>query len=126
MAQRLKHAGPRMVTAEQCKQWYIYTDASYETEQSAGGLGGVLIDETGEVRAWFSAYVDGDMCQLLGAAEKRTIIYELELLATVVATDLWTFGMKIAAQTYMCILETMMECVFHSSEHVALERWLNV
>lgn len=41
------------------------------------------------MRAWFSAYVDGDMCQLLGAAEKRTIIYELELLATVVATDLW-------------------------------------
>ena len=89
MAQRLKHAGPRLVTAEQFKQWYIYTDASYESEQGAGCLGGVLVDEGGEVRAWFSACVDCDMCKLLGAAEKGTIIYELELLATVVATDLW-------------------------------------
>jgi hypothetical protein len=89
MAQRLKHAGPRLITAEQCKQWYIYTDASYESEQSAGCLGGVLVDEGGEVCAWFSACVDCDMCKLLGDGEKGKIIYELELLATMVATDLW-------------------------------------
>ena len=89
MAQRLRHAGPRLVTAEQCKQWYMYTDASFESEQSFGCLGGVLADESGTVCSWFSAFVDCDMCKQLGAAEKGTIIYELELLATVVATDLW-------------------------------------
>ena len=89
MAQRLRHAGPRLVTAEQCKQWYMYTDASFESEQSFGCLGGVLVDESGTVCSWFSAFVDCDMCKQLGAAEKGTIIYELELLATVVATDLW-------------------------------------
>ena len=90
MAQRLKHAGPRFGYSRTMQAVvYIYTDASYESEQGAGCLGGVLVDEGGEVRAWFSAGVDCDVCKLLGDAEKGTIIYELELLATVVATDLW-------------------------------------
>jgi hypothetical protein len=89
MVFRLRDAGPRLVTAEPHKQWYIYTDASFESGESAGCLGGVLVNEAGNVCSWFSVIVDCDMCALLGAGDKGTIIYELELLATVVATDLW-------------------------------------
>ena len=71
------------------QQWFIYTDASFGTEDRRGGLGGVLIDINCHVVAWFGLVLDQAVCVSLGAPEKGTIIYELELLAAVLATDLW-------------------------------------
>ena len=39
--------------------------------------------------AWFGLVLNHEVCVSLGALEKGTIIYELELLAAVLATDLW-------------------------------------
>ena len=89
MVERLKHAPPRSITAGSFQQWFIYTDASFGTDDRCGGLGGVLIDINCHVVAWFGLVLDQDFCVSLGALEKGTIIYELELLAAVLAIDLW-------------------------------------
>eukprot|EP00435_Cladocopium_sp_Y103_P033072 s2564_g8.t1 len=93
MCQRLESSKQREVSANQCKQWYIYTDASYEPESFTGGVGGVLVDENASVVAWFGIYCLGkDSCEFLGAKDKGTIIYELEMLGTILATCLWCEG----------------------------------
>ena len=89
MVDRLRHAPPRSITAGSFQQWFIYTDASFETADKCGGLGGVLIDINCHVVAWFRLVLDHEVCVSLGALEKGTIVYELELLAVVLATDLW-------------------------------------
>lgn len=92
MAQRLEDAKPREVTAFQVEQRFMYTDASYEGEVRTGGLGGVLIDQSGDVVQWFGLAVEQEVCDALGAQEKGMIIYELELLSAVLATALWSDG----------------------------------
>ena len=77
-----------MTTADNT-QWYVHTDASYEPPTKEGGLGCVLIDQHGRVRQWFSLTFDKATCLQFGAEQKDTIIYELELVATVVAAALW-------------------------------------
>lgn len=89
MVERLRHARPRQVSSFVCKQWFLYTDACFEPESSCGGLGGVLVDEHANVCEWFGIALDSAACCLLGADNKGTIIYELELLSTVLATAVW-------------------------------------
>eukprot|EP00435_Cladocopium_sp_Y103_P040568 s1901_g11.t1 len=89
MSERLMTSKPRVVSAVPCQQWFIYTDASFDPELQTGGLGGVLVNFAGEVVAWFGIAMNADSCRLLGAADKGTIIYEMELLAAVLATALW-------------------------------------
>ena len=59
------------------------------TVNFTGGLGGVLVNEQTEVCAWFGICLDESRCISLGGDCKGTIIYELELLATVLATCVW-------------------------------------
>jgi len=89
MAERLQSSKPRVVTSFECEQWCIYTDASFEQSTFTGGLGGVLVNEQTEVCAWFGICLDESTCISLDADCKGTIIYELELLATVLATCVW-------------------------------------
>eukprot|EP00435_Cladocopium_sp_Y103_P033807 s3386_g8.t1 len=89
MAERLQVSKPRFVSASECRQWFVYTDASYEPESFTGGLGGVLVNDEVEVVAWFGICLDEHACTMMGAKEKGTIIYDLEMLATVLATILW-------------------------------------
>jgi hypothetical protein len=89
MVQRLRHAGPKRVDATTVKEWSIFTDASFDGQTCVGGLGGVLVDSNGNCCAWFSVRLDKDVCNLLGANSKETIIYELEMLASCLAMDQW-------------------------------------
>jgi hypothetical protein len=86
IALRLQEAKPRLVTAFECKQWLLYTGACFEQSTSNGGLGGVLVNENTEVCAWFGLALDARTCNSLGAQPKGT---ELELLAAILAADLW-------------------------------------
>lgn len=54
-----------------------------------GGLGGVLIDATDNVKQWFGIFLNEAQCKCFGAGEKETIIYELDMAAAVVASGLW-------------------------------------
>eukprot|EP00435_Cladocopium_sp_Y103_P025849 s3652_g6.t1 len=89
MMTRLKQARPKEISVNSFSQWFIYTDASFEPESATGGLGGVLVDSGGAVKFWFGLMLDETTCRLLGAADKGTIIYELELLASILALSLW-------------------------------------
>ena len=89
MSLRLQNAGPKVVSADSFTQWFVYTDASYEPSTKTGGLGGVLVNSDVEVCAWFGIALDAAQCEQLGACDKVTIIYELELLAAVVSLDIW-------------------------------------
>eukprot|EP00435_Cladocopium_sp_Y103_P032581 s1136_g8.t1 len=89
MCERLQTSKPRVISSSECCQWFIYTDASYEPETCTGGLGGVLVNGEAEIVAWFGVCMDEAACCLLGAKDKGTIIYEMEMLSAVVATALW-------------------------------------
>jgi hypothetical protein len=89
MIRRLKHAGPKKVDATTVKEWSIFADASFDGQSGTGGLGGVLVDSHGDCCAWFSVCLNKDVCNILGATNKETIIYELEMLASCLAMDLW-------------------------------------
>ena len=72
--------------------YLIYTDASYE--DGTGGIGGVLIDSCGCVVSWFSHPMNQSICKALGATEKETIIYELELVAAIFGLTIWSEVIK--------------------------------
>eukprot|EP00435_Cladocopium_sp_Y103_P038332 s3870_g10.t1 len=89
MVTRLKQSKPKVISVNSFTQWFLYTDASFEPETGTGGLGGVIVDAHGNVKHWFGIALDVEICTLLGAKTKGTIIYELELLAAVLSLSLW-------------------------------------
>eukprot|EP00438_Fugacium_kawagutii_P036299 Skav217420 [mRNA] locus=scaffold2674:532342:553051:- [translate_table: standard] len=84
MKQRLLSCDPRKITACRSQQWFVYTDASYETGANTGGLGGVLVDQHRNIIAWFGIPLDSECCSKLGgkvqramfAAENKTIVHQ--------------------------------------------------
>ena len=86
----LQQAGPKLVSATNFSQWFIYSDASFEPSEGTGGLGGVVVNAETQVGAWFGFPLDAPTCAKLGSQEKVTVIYELELLAAVIALNSWS------------------------------------
>lgn len=85
---RLQLNKPKTVTAGASQKFFIYSDASFEN--ASGGLGGVLLDSLGHVVQWFGVNISVDLCRLLGSDQKDTIIFELELLASILAVGVWS------------------------------------
>ena len=75
-----------------------YTDAAYEPATKSGGLGAALFNEKGACSGWFGVRLNMEQYVLFGAEEKQTIIYELELLASVLALDSWASSMNSGLQ----------------------------
>ena len=75
MAARLNKAKPKFVSATTADEWCVFSDASFETDQKTGALGGVLIDSSCKRRAWFSLKVSKEAAFMYGADHKDTIIY---------------------------------------------------
>ena len=73
-------------------KYILYTDASYEN--GTGGIGGVLIDSSGRVASWFSHQLTEKICLALGAGDKATIIYELELVAAIFGLTIWSEAIR--------------------------------
>ena len=86
---RLKTAGPKRVSKSSAEEWFVFTDAAYEVEQLEGGLGAVLVGSDAACRCWFGLKLTTEHCELFGAQNKGTIIYELELLAACLSMELW-------------------------------------
>ena len=86
---RLKTAGPKRVSKSSAEEWFVFTDAAYEVEQLTGGLGAVLVSSDAACRCWFGLKLTTEHCELFGAKNKGTIIYELELLAACLSMELW-------------------------------------
>ena len=100
MSLRLKVAGPRVVTSTPSRCWHIFTDAAYEQSTQTGGLGGVLFDDKGLACSWFSVEVTGAASRKLGSGFKQSLIYELEMAASIVAMQLW--GRDSGSNLHVC------------------------
>ena len=98
MAHRLSHGRPRVVSAKTLKQWFVYTDAAYEQDSKTGGLGAALFNGSAACVAWFGIPLNEEICCSFGADKKETIIYELELCASVLALDFWAMKMQYGLQ----------------------------
>ena len=83
------HAKPRMVEASSGEVFFLFTDASFNSEARTGGLGGVLLDQTGVVVSWFGGEVDENFCNSFMAEDQEQAIGELEAFAVLVALNLW-------------------------------------
>ena len=105
MQRFVEHAEPRQLHLNSDTVWFIYTDACYEPEATSWqcGLGGVLVSPSGEKVAFFSLELDRDQMELLGAGAKKTIIFEAELLALVVAFSAWR--KFISAMSLLCFVD---------------------
>ena len=94
---RLEFSDPMQISAKALETWSIYTDASYEPGMQTGGLGGALVDPSGNVASGFGMQLDS---YSFGSSTKGTIIYELEMLAEIIGMALWCDGSKEKA--YLC------------------------
>eukprot|EP00435_Cladocopium_sp_Y103_P056505 s1613_g19.t1 len=84
---------PRLADANTDEVHYIFTDASFNTESKEGGIGGVLMDGNGTVRAWFGAPVSKQFCESFMAVDQEQAIGERESFAVLVAFHLWGSGL---------------------------------
>ena len=94
MKMRLEQNKPVELSDKEVAQWFLYTDAAYHVSDKNGGLGAVLVDASGTCVAWFGFVLDVDDCTAFGSCNKQTIIYELELLAAVLAYSVWSGVLK--------------------------------
>ena len=86
----LQVSRPHTVCAAHNDPYYLFTDACYEPRSAwCAGLGAVLFSSAGEFCAFFSFCLDGPGREALGEKHKKTIIFELEFLALVVALVHW-------------------------------------
>ena len=101
----LEHAEPRRLHLNTDMVWHIYTDACYEPTSSDWqcGLGGVLVGPNGRPVAFFSVALNLEQMELLGSETKKTIIFEAELLALVVAFSIWRD--YIRAMSLICFVD---------------------
>ena len=90
-AELLRSGPPRVVNAISDRPLFIYTDAAYEPVGSGNrcGLGGVLLGSDGVPLSFFSMELDKRQGEVLGEGASRTIIFEAELTAVLVALVLW-------------------------------------
>lgn len=91
-AEFLKTSKPRRVQRSTQRSLAIYTDACYEPTSSvwACGIGGLLVAPDGTPFQAFSYQLTDEQTIALGCKTKETIIFEAELLALVVALELWS------------------------------------
>ena len=101
----LEHAEPRRIHLSTDNVWHIYTDACYEPTSCDWqcGLGGVLVGPNGKQAAFFSVALSCEQMELLGSETKKTIIFEAELLALVLAFSVWRD--YIAAFSLICFVD---------------------
>ncbi|CAK9023217.1 Uncharacterized protein SCF082_LOCUS16122 [Durusdinium trenchii] len=87
----LEDPKPRRIGKESGRQWFIFTDASFQPNDSEWpcGVGGVLYDDEGNEVSAFSLGLAVAELAALGYPGKKTVIFEAELVAIIVAITLW-------------------------------------
>ena len=88
----LQESIPRKIQRATGSTWYIFTDACYEPTAPVWkcGLGGFLLDELGGQKQYFSHCLSDSELQRLGVPKKKTVIFEAELLAVLLAIKIWS------------------------------------
>ena len=87
----LMNQGPRSLSCRSTNTWYFFTDASYEVDGDlpVAGHGGVLVSPVGKPVRFFSGSLDEHQVASLNLRKAKTIIFECEFLAVLVAFQAW-------------------------------------
>ena len=88
LRQRVSSGDPRVLNSNLLQTVYLFTDASFEPGTGAG-LGGVLLNGTGEVVSWYSISLDLKQLSVFLTDGREQIIGELETLAVALAIIIW-------------------------------------
>ena len=82
---------PRVLNAWRANPMFCFTDACYEPDAASwvSGIGGVLVDSSENLKAACSAPVTRSHRLVLGEGSSKTIIFECELAALLVAMFAW-------------------------------------
>ncbi|CAL1148965.1 unnamed protein product [Cladocopium goreaui] len=82
---------PRMISSKATTTWFIFTDASHEPHESEpfSGVGGVLVDQLGCRRRFFSERLSPDLLCDINVSRRKTIIYECEFFSVLCAMIDW-------------------------------------
>ena len=103
VADQVLTAAPRMADSDTSEVYYIFTDASFNSETKSGGIRGVLVNGNATVEQWFGDSVTKDFCESFMAEEQKQAIGKLESFAVLVALHLW--GRMLACKTLRGMLE---------------------
>eukprot|EP00435_Cladocopium_sp_Y103_P004485 s3451_g1.t1 len=89
--EQISSGPPRRVCGVTGRCFHVFTDACYEPNDKSWpcGLGGIVYDSDGVALQAFSFCLSQEHILALGGATKKTIIFEAELLAVIVAFTLW-------------------------------------
>ena len=79
---------PRPISGRMSDHVHIYVDASYDLE-SYSGVGGVFYDSTGQACFFFSEKLSCEFLSSVKKDEQKNMIQELEMLALLIAAELW-------------------------------------
>lgn len=82
---------PRQICGVSADCFHVFTDACFERSHPSWpcGIGGVIYDSSGQALQAFSMCLDAAHIDALGASVKHTVIFEAELLASIVAFVFW-------------------------------------
>ena len=84
---------PRKIMGPLSGHIHVYVDASFD-ENGYCGVGGVAYLETGKILGFFSEEVSQDLVKKIKSHGQVTIIQELEMLALLIAIELWCTSMQ--------------------------------
>ena len=86
---RVLTAAPTKVLAANLRTWMVFSDGACEGEtEKVGTLGAVLFDPEGQACEFFSETLDNSWMRFL-LEESKHPIFEIELLAVLVALNVW-------------------------------------
>ena len=87
----LNTAKPREISCSWSSPYFLFTDACFAPDDLDWpcGLGGVLVNPAGRYASAFSFCLSVSDLSKLGYPDKKTIIFEAELLAVIVSFFLW-------------------------------------
>jgi ribonuclease HI len=79
---------PRSISGPMSDHIHVYVDASFDPD-GYSGVGGIAYNSDGSTLAFFSEEIDRHFIQEVMEADQKTIIQELEMLALLIAAELW-------------------------------------
>ena len=87
---------PRIISLASCSNWFVFTDACFEPDHPSWrcGLGGILVNVHGCAVQYFTLCLSDEQISSLGGGGKKTIIFEAEMIAVILALRTWSESIR--------------------------------